>query len=90
MKDVNGLYYYPNPAETTVRVYVREGQDGPEFRLWHAQNAELWERHDWLPYGVLKAAADMYKDRGAGSNPLELYDINVATALIAEEKRQKK
>lgn len=87
MKDDKGLYYYPNPSDVTVRVYVQDGEDGPEFRLWHAQNTELWDRHGWLPYGVLKAAAEMYTERGSGANPLELYDINVATALLAEDKR---
>lgn len=90
MKDANGLYYYPNPSEKSVRVYVRQGEAGPEFRLWHAKNEIMWEKHGWVPYGALKAAAEMYnEERGSGSSPLDLYDINVATALIAEDERKK-
>ncbi len=82
MKDENGLYYHPDPSDIQTRVYVREGASGAEFRLWRADRPEVWERHEWLPYDVIMAAAAMYKDRKTGSDPLALYDINVARALI--------
>ena len=87
MKDKNGLYYYPDPTDTRTRVYVRQGEAGPEFRLWHAERSEFWERHDWLPFVVIEAAAAIYKDRSDGSDPLALYDVNVARALLKDAER---
>lgn len=89
MKDKNGSYYYPNPEDVTTRVYVKNGENDIEFRLWHAERKDVWEKHNWISYSLLEAAALMYKERGTGSDPLALYDINVARALIKEEERQK-
>ncbi len=89
MKDDNGLYYYPDPSDVQTRVYVREGDGGPEFRLWRQDRPDVWETHDWLPYAVLSAAAAMYKERGTGVDPLTFYDVNVARALIKEETRRR-
>ena len=89
MKDERGLYYYPNPQDITARVYVREGEEGVEFRLWHAKLDAMWEKHGWVPYGALKAAAEMYRERSTESDPLSLYDIQVARALIQEDSRAK-
>lgn len=83
------MYYYPNPSDTRGRVYVREGTDGIEFRLWHAEFPMVWERHDWVPQKALEAAAAMYRESGNAANPMALYDIAVATALIREERRRK-
>ena len=88
MRDERGLYYYPNPADTRGRVYVRQGGEGVEFRLWHADHPMVWERHDWVPQAALEKAAAMYRDMGNSANPMALYDIAVATALLAEEKRR--
>lgn len=85
MKDHNGLYYYPNPAETSTRVYVRAGQSGPEFRLWRQDYPEVWEKHGWLPIGVIEAAASMYKEKSGSVDPMQLYDKAVAEALIKQE-----
>ena len=82
MKDDKGLYYHPNPLDHKTRVYVREGAGGMEFRLWHSERPEVWERHEWLLHDVLSAAAAMYKERGSGTDPLVFYDLNVARALI--------
>ncbi len=90
MKDQNGLYYYPNPADTKTRVYVRQGAGGIEFRLWRSDREDVWEKHDWLPYDVVLAAAEVYKTRGNASDPLELYDINVADALIKDDQRPRR
>ncbi len=88
MKDDRGLYYYPQPGNTKVRVYVRRGEDsGVEFRLWEAEHAEVWEKHEWLPHAVILEAAAMYKKLGRGSegaDPLVLYDAAVAEALLQE------
>ena len=82
MKDDNGLYYHPHPADVKTRVYVRQGAGGIEFRLWRADHPEVWERHDWLAYEVIQAAASMYKERETAADPLALYDLNVAKALL--------
>ncbi|MYL84569.1 hypothetical protein GTA51_15720 [Desulfovibrio aerotolerans] len=85
MKDTLGLYYYPNPAEKRVRMYVRVSFGQVEFRLWNSEHAAIWERHDWIPYADIEAAAAEYKKRGTGTDPLELYDLNVAKRLLADE-----
>lgn len=88
MKDPNGLYYYPNPAQTDTRVYVREGEHGNiQFRLWHSTRTEIWERHGWLDLAVIEAAATMYKSGNAAQDPMRLYDAAVAKALIKEDKK---
>lgn len=89
MKDENGLFYYPNPADTNTRMYVRQGDEGLEFRLWRSDHPEVWERHGWLAYDVLEAAAGVYKERGSASDPLVLYDVNVARALLRDAERQR-
>lgn len=87
MKDQNGIYYYPDPADKKTRVYVRKGPAGPEFRLWRSERPEVWEKHGWMPHQVIEAAAAMYRQSGdQKSNPLLLYDLNVAQALIKQEE----
>ena len=89
MRDDLGLYYYPNPSDTRGRVYVREGENGMEFRLWHAEYPQVWEKHGWVPQAMLELAAAMYRERGTDANPMALYDMNVAQALIGEERRRR-
>lgn len=89
MKDQNGLYYYPNPADTGTRVYVRQGAGGPEFRLWRQAMPEVWEKHNWLPLAVIEAAAQMYQKSAPGANPMLLYDKAVAEALIRDDERSR-
>ncbi len=84
MKDDKGLYYHPDPSDNKTRVYVRESAGGVEFRLWRQDHPDVWERHEWLAYDVLVAAAAMYKERGRESDPLSFYDLNVARALLKE------
>ena len=88
MKDETGLYYHPDPSDAKTRVYVRESAAGVEFRMWRAAPPEVWERHEWLAYDVLMAAASMYKERGNKAAPLTFYDLNVARALLKEEARK--
>ena len=89
MKDENGLYYHPDPTDRGSRVYVRRGDSGIEFRLWRSDHPEVWERHGWLVHDVIRAAAAMYKESGTGADPLALYDINVAQALLQDEERKR-
>ena len=89
MHDERGSYYYPNPADTRSRVYVREGEDGMEFRLWHADYPMVWEKHAWVPQAALEQAAAMYRGMGKSGDPMALYDLAVARALLTEERRRK-
>ncbi len=80
MKDERGLYYYPSPGNPRVRMYVREGEGTIWFRLWSADDPELWRQHDWVPYGAILKAAEMYT--GRAFDPRRAYDIEVARALL--------
>jgi len=85
MKDQNGIYYHPNPADVSTRVYVRRGQNGPQFRLWHNAYPEVWEKHGWLELDLIKAAAGIYKPQKVETDPLRLYDEAVAIALLKQD-----
>ncbi len=82
MKDEKGLYYYPDPSNKQTRVYVRNGAQSVEFRLWHQERAHVWEEHEWIPVEVLRNAAAMYRAMGRDSDPMALYDEAIATALL--------
>lgn len=87
MKDELGLYYHARAGDPTVRVYVRAGLNGePEFRLWNSKFPEIWEGHGWVPYGVIKSAAELYrKERNPDADPLILYDIAAARSLLKDK-----
>lgn len=82
MKDKRGLYYYPFPQNKRVRMYVREAEGTVWFRLWNADDPELWEEHGWVPYGAIKQAAAMSGNNNF--NPNQAYDIQMAEMLIKE------
>ena len=84
VKDQNGLYYYPFPGNRQVRMYVRSGSDGIEFRLWNQQDPMLWTEHGWVPWKAVQEASSMY--RGGKFNPQVAYDIKIARALLAEDR----
>lgn len=86
MRDERGLYYHARAGDPSVRVYVREGDRGdPEFRLWNAKFPEIWDNHGWVPYGVIKNAAEIYrKERDPDANPLLLYDLAAARSLLKD------
>lgn len=90
MRDQRGLYYHTRPGDTGSRVYVRRGADGEvEFRLWEADHPEIWERHPWLPMQAVREAATCYReshpDLSSAADPLRLYDLAVARALLEED-----
>ncbi len=84
MKDLRGLYYYPAPQNTRIRMYVREQFGTVEFRMFNADYPEVWEKHGWMPFEEIEMAAQMYKDRGRDVNPMLLYDITVAKQLLQD------
>ena len=85
MKDKRGLYYYPNPLNKAFRMYVREMEGETCFRMWRAGDPKLWEEHDWVPYGAINKAADIYE--GNTLDPKQAYDIEIARAVLNEESK---
>jgi len=85
MKDELGIFYYPAPQHPEARMYVRRFAGRIEFRMWHREDAGVWEKHNWLPYAVIEQAAAMFKASGKQSDPTTLYDIAVAERLLADE-----
>ena len=49
----------------------------------------VWEKHGWISQAVLEQTAATYRGLSSESNPMALYDIAVAQALIKEEHRRK-
>ncbi|MDQ7031846.1 MAG: hypothetical protein Q9M37_03900 [Desulfonauticus sp.] len=87
MDKATGPFYYPNPLDKRERMYVRENEDGQiEFRLWHRDHPEIWEQHGWLDLEIIKKAAKLYAGK---DNPLKLYDIVVARAVLKDWKQKK-
>lgn len=85
MKDKLGLYYHPNPLNKDFRMYVCQRQGETCFRMWNAADPKLWEEHDWVPYGAIKKAAELYD--GNTLDPKQAYDIEIARALLKEAKQ---
>jgi len=82
MKDERGHYYTPSLQHPEVRMYVRDNDGEIEFRLYNPDEPIIWEKHQWLPIGVIQAAAEQYKERNAERNPMGLYDIEIAKKLL--------
>lgn len=83
MKDKLGLYYYPYPQNKRVRMYVLRRDEEICFRLWNADDPQLWEQHGWVPYEAIQKAAGMYDKKG-GFDPHQAYDLAIAEALLKE------
>lgn len=83
MKDERGYYYHPSLQDKSVRMYVRQGDEEIEFRLYNDGQPEIWDRHGWLPLSVIEQAAEMYRQRGTGRNPMALYDVETARLLLS-------
>jgi hypothetical protein len=88
MKDDKGLYYYPFPLNKSVRMYVREGVDEIWFRMWNSDDPKLWDEHGWIPYDAIKKAEAIYEVKDF--DPKQAYDIQIAQALIKEDKESAK
>ncbi len=84
MQDKRGTYYYPNPSNKRIRMYVREMDDVIAFRLWNEDVPQLWEEHGWVPYDAIQKAAAMFT--GKNFDPHQAYDIELAKAALKEEK----
>ena len=83
MKDRVGLYYYPNPENKRVRMYVREKNDEVEFRLRNENDPTIWNDHGWVPFSAIEQAQVLYQNRGT-FDPHQAYDIQIAKALIKD------
>ena len=84
MKDERGTYYTPSLQHPEVRMYVRDNAGQIEFRMYNPNEPIIWEKHQWVPYDAIKQAADMYKERATGRNPLALYDLEIAKNLLSD------
>ncbi|MBS3758725.1 MAG: hypothetical protein KGY61_08670 [Desulfobacterales bacterium] len=82
MKDDKGIYYYPFPDNKRVRMYVKREDDTLYFRLWNADDPELWQAHGWVPYEAIEEAKKMYD--GNQFNPAQAYDLDIANAVLKE------
>jgi hypothetical protein len=85
MKDDRGLYYYPSLQSKNTRMYVRKNGTTIEFRLWSSEDPRVWDRHEWIPRDVAEKAMQHYATKGR--NPLALYDLDIASRLIADDER---
>lgn len=85
MKDQRGHYYYPFPENKRVRMYVQ--QVGPEicFRMWNADDPQMWEQHGWVPYGAVQQASGMFR-RKDKFDPQRAYDLDIARTLLRESQ----
>jgi len=84
MKDERGVYYTPSLQHPEVRMYVRDNEGEVEFRLYNPDQPVIWEKHQWVPYGAIQAAAVMFREKNTDRNPLALYDLDIARKLLAE------
>ena len=84
MHDKRGLYYYPFTQNKNVRMYVRAKDGSVWFRLWNADDSELWDEHGWVPYEAVKQARAIYD--GDAFDPDQAYDLQIAQALIDENE----
>ena len=89
MQDKDGIFYYPNPQNKRIRMYVREQDGSIEFRLSNADHSEIWERHGWLDMDIVKRGAKMFQsERDAKADPTKLYDVEMARYLLKEAKKK--
>lgn len=89
MQDKDGIFYYPNPQNKRIRMYVREVNGSIEFRLSNADHPEVWERHGWLDMDIVRRGAKMFQnERDAKTDPMKLYDVEMARYLLKEAKKK--
>ena len=82
MKDERGVYYTPSLQHPEVRMYVRDNEGDIEFRLYNPDEPVIWEKHQWVPYEAIQAAAAMFREKNTDRNPLALYDLDIARKLL--------
>ncbi|MGE4424566.1 MAG: hypothetical protein AB7D39_19850 [Pseudodesulfovibrio sp.] len=82
MKDERGVYYTPSLQHPEVRMYVRDNEGEIEFRLYNPNEPVIWEKHQWVPYQAIEAAAAMFREKNTDRNPLALYDRDIARKLL--------
>jgi hypothetical protein len=82
MKDERGVYYTPSLQHPEVRMYVRDNEGDIEFRLYNPTEPVIWEKHQWVPYEAIEAAAAMFREKNTDRNPLSLYDLDIARKLL--------
>lgn len=83
MQIPQGTYYYPNPKNKKERMYVRYNQGVIEFRLWNQDHPHIWDKHGWIDMDIIRRAVKLYEN--TSQNPLELYDLEVARALLKNQ-----
>ena len=83
MKDELGKYYLPFPQNKKIRMYVQKEEGNVSFRLWNADDPQLWDDHGWIPYEAINQAAAMYEQKNDFS-PNQAYDLEIAKALLEE------
>lgn len=64
-------------------MYVRMTGGGVSFRMWSADDGQLWDAHGWVPYDAIEAARNLYS--GKGLDPEKAYDLELARALIEDD-----
>ena len=84
MKDDKGLYYLPFPGNKRVKMYVKPVGNEVCFRLWNADDPQMWEEHGWLPWTMIQEAAGVYRREQSGFDPNQAYDIAVARAVLKD------
>ncbi len=84
MKDNKGVYYYPFPDNKRVRMYVKKENGTIFFRLWNADDPNLWEEHGWVPHEAVEEAIKMYE--GKQFKPAQAYDLTIAKAVLKENE----
>ncbi|HSO67129.1 MAG TPA: hypothetical protein VLP30_04655 [Desulfatirhabdiaceae bacterium] len=84
MKDDNGLYYYPNPVNKQIKMYVHKKNDEIWFRMMKADDPKMWDEHGWVPYDAVVQASRLAENKKF--DPLLVYDIQIARELIREEQ----
>jgi len=80
MQDERGAYYYPFPRNKRVRMYVQQGVQEIEFRLWNQDDPQMWAEHEWVPYGAVEKARAIY--RGGAFDPHRAYDLVLAKEAL--------
>ena len=64
-------------------MYVQEEGSEIFFRLWNADDIQLWDDHGWIPYEAIKQAQAMYEQKN-DFNPKQAYDLETAKAVLKE------